>query len=55
MTEFQYLIAGLINSFINFPAMTNSKNQDNNFFVLYFTQHSVISNPIAPEAGMISF
>ena len=41
--------------FVNLSAMTNCQNQDNHIFVLDITQHPIVSNPVSPEAGVITF
>ncbi len=40
--------------FVNLPAMTNCQNQDNHVFVLDVAQYPIVSNPVSPEAGVVT-
>jgi len=43
-----------LSAFVNLPAMTNCQYQDNHFFFLDVTQYPIISNPVSPEASVIT-
>lgn len=52
--RFNFFLIGQVNSPVNLPTMTNCQNQDNHVFVLDVTQHPIVSNPVSPEAGVIT-
>ena len=43
-----------LSPFVNLPAMTNCQNQDNHVFVLDVAQYPIVSNPVSPEAGVVT-
>ena len=45
----------LLSALVYLTAMTDRKNQDDDFFVLDFAKHPEVTDAISPEPGVITF